>query len=194
LRARSGAIQEGSLKQQQPTAKDRLKRWYFDTGFQYYLAGRFATMARLMPVTGNLFHHAVEFCLKGALLEKLAGAKLRGMSHDINKLWRRYKNECGDAATLSKFDPVISGLHQFESIRYPEKIASQGGMFEIGFGPINTSPPANSPPYFGVNATDIDELVQLLFKRARLNMQALTSSLHRDARRYLTEQRLPPAP
>jgi hypothetical protein len=40
---------------------------FFKTGSQYYIAGRFAAFAWFHPVAGNLFHHAIEMYLKGAL-------------------------------------------------------------------------------------------------------------------------------
>ena len=39
-----------------------------DRATQYYVAGRLAARTKLVPVYGNLFHHAVEMFLKTALL------------------------------------------------------------------------------------------------------------------------------
>jgi hypothetical protein len=49
---------------------------FIATGTQYYVAGRYAVIAGLMPVAGNLLHHAIEMCLKGALSKK-AGKSLQ---------------------------------------------------------------------------------------------------------------------
>jgi hypothetical protein len=48
----------------------------FLLGSQYYIAGRFLTLAQTIPVAGNLLHHAIEMCLKGALTQ----------SHTLEKL------------------------------------------------------------------------------------------------------------
>jgi len=40
---------------------------FFGFGFQYYLAGRYAVAAQLLPVAANLLHHAIEMLLKGEL-------------------------------------------------------------------------------------------------------------------------------
>ena len=40
---------------------------FFATAGQYYVVGRFAAFAGLIPITGNLLHHAVEMFLKGGL-------------------------------------------------------------------------------------------------------------------------------
>ena len=42
---------------------------YFRFGTQYYVAGRYAALVWLIPVAGNLLHHAIEMYLKGARTE-----------------------------------------------------------------------------------------------------------------------------
>ena len=51
------------------TNDEDFKSWFCGLGTQYYIAGRQAAMARLIPVYGNLLHHAVEMFLKGALVD-----------------------------------------------------------------------------------------------------------------------------
>ena len=51
--------------------KDRLQTEYFRTALHYYILGRYATTAKLLPIPGNLVHHAIEFFLKVALIENL---------------------------------------------------------------------------------------------------------------------------
>ncbi len=43
---------------------DSLRFEYFRLGMSYFISGRFAQNANLLPVTGNLFHHAIEMFLK----------------------------------------------------------------------------------------------------------------------------------
>ena len=40
------------------------------SAIDYYAVGRYAVFAGLNPTAGNLLHHAVEMCLKGALAKK----------------------------------------------------------------------------------------------------------------------------
>jgi len=37
------------------------------SAIDYYAVGRYAVFAGLNPTAGNLLHHAVEMCLKGAV-------------------------------------------------------------------------------------------------------------------------------
>jgi hypothetical protein len=63
---------------------------YAETALQYYLAARFSSIAMLIPVCGNLMHHALEFLLKAAVLK--AGACPGGANFSILQrlsLWLR---------------------------------------------------------------------------------------------------------
>src|SRR5262245_52180009 len=48
--------------------EERFRDIFYDCGMQYYVAARFAARAGLVPTHGNLFHHAIEMCLKAALV------------------------------------------------------------------------------------------------------------------------------
>jgi HEPN domain-containing protein len=102
-----------------PEGEDRLQSMYFERALNYHIAARYAVVARLAPVSGNLAHHAIEFYLKGALINELDQAARRKMSHKLLKLWRRYKRGRQNPA-LDKFDQTISDINKFERIRYPE--------------------------------------------------------------------------
>jgi hypothetical protein len=66
----AGWRREASLSaRRQKLAQDAYAA-FFDRSIQYYAAGRFAFHSGLTPVAGNLLHHAVEMCLKGALSKK----------------------------------------------------------------------------------------------------------------------------
>ena len=45
---------------------------FFSAGTQYYVAGRYAVIVGLIPVAGNLLHHAVEMFLKGGLASSIS--------------------------------------------------------------------------------------------------------------------------
>jgi hypothetical protein len=69
-----------------PTDED-LTHAFTDLAVQYYVAARLAARAFLLPVNGNLFHHAVELCLKAALVGTLTLKQMKKRyGHDIRKL------------------------------------------------------------------------------------------------------------
>src|SRR5262245_7541299 len=93
--------------------KDRLGVMYFETGLHYYIAARYAIVAaQFGPLSGNLVHHAIEFFLKGAVIDKLDEAGRRKFQHNLPRLWKLYKTERANP-TLSKFDQTISDIHKF---------------------------------------------------------------------------------
>jgi len=49
--------------------KERLQTEYVRSALHYYITARFATINALVPLAGNLAHHAVELFLKAALLK-----------------------------------------------------------------------------------------------------------------------------
>jgi hypothetical protein len=66
---------------QEPNGFD-VKGAFFDTGSQYYIAGRYAVFAALIPIAGNILHHAIEQLLKGALSETVSLKHLTWIIHE----------------------------------------------------------------------------------------------------------------
>jgi hypothetical protein len=55
------------------------------------VAAHAATIAGCFPVAGNLFHHAVELFLKGALRPTMSREDLkRKLGHSLEAVWRRF--------------------------------------------------------------------------------------------------------
>src|SRR5437763_14081811 len=99
---------------------------FFATAGQYYVVGRFAAFAGLIPITGNLLHHAVEMFLKGGLSKKgLSLADLKKLNHNLPNIWTKFKTTFNDPA-LNQFDDAIRLLHRWEDIRYPDLTAAKG--------------------------------------------------------------------
>jgi HEPN domain-containing protein len=176
--------------------KDRLQMEYFRTALHYYVLGRYATTARLSPTPGNLIHHAIEFFLKAALIEKLDEAARRNkFRHNLGKLWRRYKRERNDPA-LDKFNQTISDINKFERIRYPEEMLRLGMLAEIG--PVRntfTPPPGRRQPKaarYQLALDEVDELVKLILQIENVNPTFYTQSLDEHAKRYLDHQNKSP--
>jgi len=46
-------------------------------GFQYYIVARCGVRAHLLPVTGNLFHHAIEMFLKARLSQSMSSKEMK---------------------------------------------------------------------------------------------------------------------
>jgi hypothetical protein len=136
---------------------------YLGIAMQYYLAGRSAAMAALMPVCGNLFHHAVEMFLKYILVRAgYSQVQLRNyFRHHLKKLWREFKKIQNDPS-LARFDKLISGLDKVDELRYPGK----GYSFAIEFRK-NDKTRASGPGMKGLhlyrfNLEQLDDLVTTL--------------------------------
>src|SRR5262245_54609964 len=171
--------------------KDHLLAEYFRAALHYYIAARYAMIARLLPTPGNLVHHAIEFLLKGALIETLDETGRRDFHHYLQELWQFYKSERNNPA-LDKFDQTISDIHEFERIRYPEEILRLGMLAEIG--PVRNTfpqpPGAKQPPgaRYQLAFDEVDELVKLIFQIESINPQFYTQALDQDAKTYINYQ------
>ena len=123
-------------------AMDLVHHLLIRSAIDHYATGRYAVFAGLNPTAGNLLHHAVEMCLKGALAKKgKSTADLKELRHELPGIWKEFKSQYPHY--LDFFDPTIRGLHQFAEIRYPDQIAAQGMLSEIGRG---KRPPLSEPP------------------------------------------------
>jgi hypothetical protein len=161
------------------------------SAIDYYAAGRYAVFAVLHPTAGNLLHHAVEMCLKGALAKKgKSPADLKKLRHRLPRIWKEFRKEYPD--DLDSFDPIIRGLHNFEEIRYPDQIAAQGMSSEIGRG---KTPPPSEPsslptnvPSYRLYLGEIDELISKVLTAASFSPTSYTGTLFPEARKYITEE------
>ena len=172
---------------------NRFREVFFDLGTQYYVAGRLAARGMLVPVHGNLFHHAIEMYLKGALVGILPirEMKQKPYSHDLTEIWKRFKAREADSA-LARFDPTVQALHEFESIRYPDKIVEHGmltGVVWQAHHITTTSSSIQLPPKYEIVIATIDDLVIEVFQRASINPQFFGKSVqHGPAREALEYQ------
>ena len=155
--------------------KGHLQILYFYAALRYQIAARFCTIAEFSPVSGNTYHHAIEFYLKGALIEKLDEERRRNFSHDVRKLWRVYKKEFADPS-LNKFDRTIAGLHKFERIRYPEQISTNGMTSEVGF--VRNTAVFPSSTRYELVVDELDELVKVIFETIVLDSLSESQRSH----------------
>jgi hypothetical protein len=154
--------------------RDEEFKWRFaDLATQYYVAARIAAKTQLVPIHGNLFHHAVELHLKAALVGTIPVEQMKrqAYSHDLRALWGAFKTKENDPA-LNRFDRTVEALHEFESIRYPDKIVDQGMIVTVGWKPGDAGPMTGTmkmPPRFDVVIEEVDHLIIEVLRRASVN-------------------------
>lgn len=163
---------------------------FFSTGSQYYIIGRYAAFAWLNPVVGNLLHHAVEFFLKGALSKNMSLKELQQLRHHLKPLWEEFKTQFNDPA-LNQYDPVISSLHAFEEIRYPDSILAKGMQSTIDIVKSSltgaSGTPTNGVPHYKLCLQEIDKLVGAIFIAASRNPKAYFLGFNTHATTYLNK-------
>ncbi len=172
---------------------------FFSNGRQYYIAGRYAVFAALIPVAGNLMHHAIEHFLKGGLAKTKSLEDLKKLGHKLPKVWDAFKAQANDP-TLARFDDVISTLNEFEELRYPDpnakgmqctfdvtKAGAAAVAAMIASAPAGCAPTSTLPQYKLV-LEEIDELVDAIFAAASQNPKFYFSKAYtQGAKEYLVK-------
>lgn len=163
---------------------------FFRAATHYYIAGRYAAIAQLSPLAGNLLHHAIEMYLKGTLSKTTSLDELKKLSHNLPKIWEAFKIQAGDRA-LASFDPVLSSLDAFEELRYPNSILARGMAAAVGVS-RGAAPPLRAmtsrpEPTYEVYLEETDALVGRIFEVASVNPAFFFAGLTRRAREYLKE-------
>ena len=175
------------------TNADRQRRsleLFFSRATQYYVSGRYAVLAGLIPVAGNLLHHAIEMYLKGALCKTMTLGELKDkFSHNLPKIWNDFKAQIEDSG-LDSFDTLITSLHDFEELRYPDSVLSKGMAAMLGVKRLTNAEvatPGVSVPTYELYLEEIDALVDKIFHVASVNPAFFVGSLNPKAREYLKE-------
>jgi hypothetical protein len=173
---------------------------FFSSGCQYYIAGRYAAFAGFAPVVGNVLHHAVENFLKGGLSKTKTLRELKNLGHNLPAIWAAFKAQVNDPG-LAQFDRVISTLHEFEELRYPDSVVADGMVCRINISKAAVadmkkaaaaSTSATSllpmPPGYDLCLEEIDELVGAVFVAASRSPKAYLGSLNKpEAKKYLVK-------
>jgi hypothetical protein len=174
-----------------PTAQ-RQKDQFMQLAFQYYVVGRTAYFQSLMPVCGNLLHHAVEMSLKAALTDKLTLPELENFRHKLRRIWTAFTKLHPDAKT-PEFRQTVAQLDRFEKLRYPNFILKNGAMlqwylFREHIIPNQSGKPCVKPmvPEFPLVLEDIDGLLELVVEKAGINPRFYTSSMSKEAQKHLS--------
>jgi len=154
--------------------RDEAFKWRFaDLATQYYAAARIAAKTGLAPIHGNLFHHAVELYLMAALVGTIPVEQMKRnpFSHDLRAIWRAFKTKENDSA-LDRFDGTVEALHEFESIRYPDKVVDHGMIVAIGWKPGDAGRVTGTgkmPPSYEVVIEEVDRLIIEVLRCASVN-------------------------
>jgi len=163
---------------------------FYKLGLHYYASGRFAFFSAMIPVAGNLLHHAVEMVLKGRLTHSLSLVRLkRKYSHDLCKTWRRFK-KCFATCDLSGDDNLVTGLHEFETLRYPDDLLEHGA--HIGFTlqanpqPIHSAIPGQ--PVYQLSLADVDSFMDRLFTLCSISVATYAQGLMERGKQMLIQQ------
>jgi hypothetical protein len=172
------------------------EKWaFFSLGVQYYVVARYSAFAWFHPVSGNLFHHAIEMFLKGYLCSGKSLDELKKLGHRLCSLWVCFKQEVAEPG-LDRFDQTVTDLDKFESIRYPDRIVSLGMRSFISIthrhADLDESQ-ARPEPKYQVVVKEIDELVSVIFEKASVNPRFYTDSLPAAAQEYLAKDNEFPA-
>ena len=160
---------------------------FFSSATHYYICGRFAAFSALVPVAGNLFHHAVEMYLKGGLSKSKSLTDLKKLSHELPNVWAEFRAQF-EEPLLQQFDDAISALHAFEDLRYPNLVLAQGMSSKVSITkPSDPVAGTGAPPQYDLCVEEIDKLVATLFTVVSVNPQFFTAGLKKGARQWLTE-------
>jgi len=160
---------------------------FFSSATQYYVSGGFAVFAGLSPLAGNLLHHAVEMYIEGVLSKTLTMTELKKLSHNLPVVWEAFKAQVGDAS-LRGSDALVSSLHKFEELRYPDSVLSSGMMVTISVSRDSASgigAPARPEPTYKLYLEEVDALVDKIFQVASLNPAFFLAGVGPRAREYL---------
>jgi HEPN domain-containing protein len=164
----------------EPQTEDTERLWYlyFDIGLDYHVAARFAFVEQFNPIVGNLFHHAIEMYLKGALCRTHDEYERRRLGHRLTKIWKRFKVENPD---------------RYERIRYPEEILRKGMISSINFSRAAVPSPSTvgsrrPEPRYDLFVDELDALAKEIFLKASVNGKAFTSGMRQGALNYLQNQ------
>jgi hypothetical protein len=168
---------------------------FFDSGTQYYIAGRYGAFAALNPVAGNLMHHAIEHLLKGGLAKtkKLQDLARKPFAHNLPGIWDAFKVQANDP-TLARFDSVISTLHEFEELRYPDSVMVKGMQCTFNITKAGAAMTTGAtatfplPPQYDLVFEEIDELVEAIFAAASRNLKAYVGRAFKpEAHEYIVK-------
>jgi hypothetical protein len=167
-------IQANLPSQELAMVKEAADTQFLERGMEYYVVARSAARAHLGLVCGNLYHHAIEMCLKARLVRSVVSSldELKSFRHNLNKTWRAFKQEC-PAAPLAQYDNAVATLNKFEKLRYPDAAVLKRGT-QVMVQWLPSSVPTGdvskkAPPRYVLIVTEIDRLLAAVFAASSRN-------------------------
>ena len=116
---------------------------------------------------------------------------MKKRNHDLPGVWVEFKAQFKDPA-LEQFDSIVSALHAFEELRYPDSVLVNGLLCTISIKRPSVSAgagaPAVSPPQYDLCLEDIDNLVATIFTVVSVNPKFFTGGLKNVAKQWLNEE------
>ena len=164
--------------------REKIDAEFMRLGVQYYVAARSTACAGLLPVCGNLYHHALEMFLKAGLSRKYSLAELKRCRHKLSDIWNAFKTDFRSTALL-QFDETVAEIAKFEEIRYPDNVLEHGAKMQVDWGPIPAQIGASSPPLYKLYPKNLDRLVWGIFSASCRNPLFFTTRLKPDVRDML---------
>jgi len=102
--------------------------------------------------------------------------------HNIKRLWREFKLR-QSVPVPKEFDAIISSLHKFERIRYPDKLIREGGLITIDVFDVDSPNNANGQireKKYALKLPKIDRLMGLLFAASAANPPFFLQQIEND--------------
>ncbi len=161
---------------------------FYNTGMQYYTLGRYAVVASIHPVAGNILHQAIQMFLKGALARNVpAPARdnqawlqgLEGSDRKLVELWTDFKKSFPDQQ-FERHDRVIALLGRFENVSDRSLRLGRGAMCTIGVkggGMVSDDAWGKPEPHYDLLLEEIEDLAAAICGAAGVKPKFFTTVL-----------------
>jgi len=180
---------------------------YIDIGLQYYVMARQAYLCGFVPVGPNQFHHAFEMLLKAKFIEVGQAPEdlKKKYGHSLTKLWTDFKGvakgmPAGPAPQLAPHDSLVSQVHAWEDVRYPNFPAGtsvvMSGSLRKDHVNESSGPAAKGASRYKINLEAMDELFAAVVAAWPLSPSYIRSwlSVHRGALEIYERENQHPIP
>src|SRR5258706_11325529 len=125
--------------------------------------------------------------LKAALAKSHSMTQLRGLGHRLPTLWSAFA-AAYPSVSAAKFDSVVSALHSFEELRYPDSVMAKGAMMQFALFREHVGEPGSAPaavPSYLLVLEDVDELEACVFDAMGVNPKFFFGPLSPKAKEHL---------
>jgi hypothetical protein len=117
-------------------------------------------------------------------------AELKTLGHSLPKCCDAFKTQADDAA-LNNFDNVISEIHKYEDLRYPDE-KSKGYAVNVRHCAVDTSNhcrhAASTVPSYKLCLQDVDELIAAIVAAASINPEVNLRFMKEEANEYVVRE------